>query len=404
MSTDTTKPPALPLLSDFVNSESAGGIVLMAAAALALLAANSPLVSIYQWLLGTPVEVRVGALQIAKPLLLWVNDGLMAVFFLLVGLELKRELIEGELSNLRRALLPAIAATGGMLGPALIYALANHSDEFALRGWAVPTATDIAFALGVLALLGSRVPTGLKVLLTSIAIFDDIGAIAIIAMFYTEHLSFAALSVAGMCIGILTMLNWRGVNARSVYLTIGLVMWVALLKSGVHATLSGVILAMFIPMRARVADAPSPLKSLEADLHKAVAFVILPLFAFCNAGVSLYGVGINELLHPVPLGIALGLILGKQIGVFGFCWLAIRAGIGTLPSGVSWLSLYGLSALCGIGFTMSLFIGSLAFDVSNVCFVFDERLGILVGSLISGVLGYLVLRGSLARSAAAQPR
>lgn len=404
MSTDTGKPPTLSLLSDFVHSESAGGIVLMAAAALALISANSPLVSIYQWLLGTPVEVRVGALQIAKPLLLWVNDGLMAVFFLLVGLELKRELIEGELSNLRRALLPAIAATGGMLGPALIYVLANHGDDFALRGWAIPTATDIAFALGVLTLLGSRVPTGLKVLLTSIAIFDDIGAIAIIAMFYTEHLSFTALSVAAVCIGILALLNWRGVDAHSIYLAVGLVMWVALLKSGVHATLSGVILAMFIPIRARVADAPSPLKSLEADLHKAVAFAILPLFAFCNAGVSLHGVGLNELLHPVPLGIALGLILGKQVGVFGFCWLAIRAGIGTLPSGVSWLSLYGLSALCGIGFTMSLFIGSLAFDVGNICFMFDERLGILLGSLISGVLGYLVLRRTLASGATAHPQ
>jgi len=399
--TATANRSALPLLSDFLRSESVGGIILMAAAALALLAANSPLASLYQWLLGTPVEVRVGALQIAKPLLLWVNDGLMAVFFLLVGLELKRELVEGELADWRRALLPAFAAAGGMLGPALLYVLVNHGDAFALRGWAIPTATDIAFALGVLALLGSRVPIGLKVLLTSIAIFDDIGAIAIIAVFYTDNLSMMALTVAGACLLVLAMLNRLHVGTRSIYLLVGVVMWVALLKSGVHATLSGVALALFIPIRAATPDAPSPLKRLEADLHRAVAFVILPLFAFCNAGVPLHGVGINELLHPVPLGIALGLLVGKQAGVFAACWLAIRLGVGSLPLGMSWLSLYGLSLLCGIGFTMSLFIGSLAFDVSNACFMFDERLGIVLGSLVSGVAGYLVLRVSLARNGVA---
>lgn len=394
--------PVIPLLSDFFRTESAAGIVLMATALMALIAANSPLAPLYDLLLSTPVEIRVGALRIAKPLLLWVNDGLMAVFFLLVGLELKRELIEGELSNLRRALLPAIAAIGGMAVPALIYLGVNHGNPLAIRGWAIPTATDIAFALGVLSLLGSRVPTGLKVLLTSIAIFDDIGAVAIIAMFYTDQLSFSALTIAAISIGLLAILNRRGVEARSVYLVIGIVMWVALLKSGVHATLSGVILAMFIPIRARDADAPSPLKTLESDLHASVAFMVLPVFAFCNAGVALAGVGVAQVLHPVPLGIALGLVLGKQIGVFGFCWLAIRVGIGALPSGVSWLSLYGLSVLCGIGFTMSLFIGSLAFDGVNVAGLFDERLGILVGSLVAGVIGYLILRVSLARNAIAQ--
>ncbi len=399
-STDAKHSPP-PSLGAFVHSEAAGGIVLMVAAALALLAANSPLVSYYQWLLGIPVEVRVGALQIAKPLLLWVNDGLMAVFFLLVGLELKRELVEGELSDWRRALLPAIAAVGGMVGPALIYVLANQGNPFALRGWAIPTATDIAFALGVLALLGSRVPVGLKVLLTSIAIFDDIGAIAIIAMFYTDDLSVTALAVAGTCLAVLIALNRAHVVARNAYLLVGIVMWVALLKSGVHATLSGVILAMCIPIRPRCPDAPSPLKRLESDLHKTVALAILPLFAFCNAGVPLRGVGIGELLHPVPLGIALGLIVGKQAGIFGACWLAIRLRVGALPLGMSWQSLYGLSLLCGIGFTMSLFIGSLAFDASNACFVFDERLGIVLGSLLSGVAGYAVLRWSLRNTVAA---
>ena len=392
--------PVIPLLTDFFRTESAAGIVLMGTALLALIAANSPLAPFYDLLLSTPVEVRVGALQIAKPLLLWVNDGLMAVFFLLVGLELKRELVEGELSDLRTALLPAFAAVGGMAVPALIYLAINHGNPLAIRGWAIPTATDIAFALGVLSLLGSRVPLGLKVLLTSIAIFDDIGAIAIIAMFYTDQLSFTALTVAAACVGVLSVLNWRGVEARSVYLTIGAVMWVALLKSGVHATLSGVILAMFIPIRTRRADAPSPLKSLESDLHATVAFMVLPVFAFCNAGVALAGVGMEQVMHPVPLGIALGLTLGKQIGVFGFCWLAIRLGIGSLPGGVSWLSLYGLSMLCGIGFTMSLFIGGLAFDGANFEALFDERLGILVGSLLSGVVGYLLLRASLKHEAA----
>jgi NhaA family Na+:H+ antiporter len=388
-----------PLLGDFWRTEAAAGTFLMAAALLALLVANSPLAPWYGLLLDVPVEVRVGALQIAKPLLLWVNDGLMAVFFLLVGLELKRELIEGELSDLRVALLPAVAAIGGMLVPALIYLALNHDNAVAARGWAIPAATDIAFALGVLALLGSRVPAGLKILLTSIAIFDDIGAIVIIALFYTDDLSITALTVAGACLLVLGLFNRLNVGARSVYLLVGAVMWVALLKSGVHATLSGVLLAAFIPIRAPSRDVPSPLKSLESDLHAAVAFAILPIFAFCNAGMPLQGVGMQDLLHPVPLGIAAGLLLGKQVGVFAACWLAIRIGIGVLPRGVSWLSLYGLSILCGIGFTMSLFIGTLAFEGGDTAALFDERLGILLGSLLSGAAGYAVLRRSLRNAA-----
>lgn len=389
----------LPLLNDFWRTEAASGAVLIATAVLAMVVANSPLDTLYWRLLGTPVEIRTGALQIAKPLLLWVNDGLMAVFFLLVGLELKREIVEGELSDLRRALLPAFAAAGGMLAPALAYLWFNHDDPVGVRGWAIPAATDIAFALGVLSLLGSRAPVALRVLLASIAIFDDIGAIAIIALFYTSHLSMSALLVAAGCILVLAGLNAFRVGARSVYLPVGAAMWVALLKSGVHATLSGVILALFIPIHPSHAGEASPLKSLEEDLHAAVAFLILPLFAFCNAGVPLRSIGLEELLHPVPLGIAVGLIVGKPLGVFAFSWLAVRSGVGALPEGVGWRSLLGLSMLCGIGFTMSLFIGSLAFDSPSDSFVFDERLGILFGTFVSSVAGYLWLRLGSGREA-----
>lgn len=382
----------IPLLSDFLRTESAAGILLMATATLALLIANSPMAPLYALLLDTPVEIRVGALHIGKPLLLWVNDGLMAVFFLLVGLELKRELVEGSLSRFRVAVLPAIAALGGMLVPAAVYLAITQGNPAHARGWAIPAATDIAFALGVLSLLGPRVPTSLKVLLTSIAIFDDIGAIAIIALFYTDQLALGALLVALACIIVLALLNRLRVSARSVYLAIGAVMWVALLKSGVHATLSGVILALFIPMHSTDRDQPSPLKSLESDLHATVAFMVLPAFAFCNAGIPLLGIGIPQLLHPVPLGIAAGLVLGKPLGVFGFCWLAIRLGLASKPQDIGWQALFGLAVLCGIGFTMSLFIGTLAFDGSNTADLFDERVGIIAGSLLAGIAGWALLR------------
>jgi NhaA family Na+:H+ antiporter len=394
INTDTT------FITRFLRQESSGGILLVGAALLAMLLANSPLGYLYEMLIEVPVAVRIGALEIAKPLLLWVNDGLMAVFFLLVGLELKRESLEGELSSLRKVVLPGLGAVGGMAVPALIYILLNADDPIARQGWAIPAATDIAFALGVLSLLGSKVPASLKLFLTSLAIFDDIGAIVIIALFYTSKISMTALAVSAACIAALFVLNRRGVVDTSPYIVVGAVMWIALLKSGVHATLAGVILAMFLPMRARTDPAISPLKSLEGDLHSAVAYVILPVFAFCNAGIDFTGMGMSQVLHGVPLGIALGLFVGKQLGVFGFCWLGIRLRLTELPNDISWTSLYGTAVLCGIGFTMSLFIGSLAFEESGIDKTVDERLGIMLGSLVSGVVGYLILRSSLRQPSA----
>ncbi|WP_269617593.1 Na+/H+ antiporter NhaA [Zhongshania sp. BJYM1] len=381
-------------ISQFLKQESAGGILLVLASALAMVLANSPLFSLYNLLIETPVVVQVGALKLAKPLLMWVNDGFMAVFFLLVGLELKREFLEGELSELSKIVLPGLGAIGGMVIPALIYVAMNATDPVALQGWAIPTATDIAFALGVLSLLGSRVPMTLKVFLTALAIFDDIGAILIIAFFYTSKISMTALVVAAICVAVLWCLNRRGIEEKSPYILVGLVMWVALVKSGVHATLAGVVLAMFVPMRSKDPDGTSPAKSLEHDLHSVVAFFILPVFAFCNSGISFSGLGLEHIMHGVPLGITLGLFFGKQIGVFVFCWLGIKLHLTKLPDGMSWASLYGTALLCGIGFTMSLFVGSLAFEDVGVDRIFDERLGIILGSLLSGGLGYIVLRFS----------
>lgn len=382
-------------ISSFFKLESASGIILMLAAVLALVFANTPLQFYYDLLLDTPVEIRIGAFEIAKPLLLWINDGLMAVFFFLIGLELKRELIEGELSDKRNIILPGVGAIGGMAIPALIYIYFNQADPIAIKGWAIPAATDIAFALGVLTLLGSRVPTTIKIFLASLAIFDDVGAIIIIAIFYTAKISFTSLIVVACCIPILALLNKRNTTSLSPYILIGLVMWSAVLKSGVHATLAGVVLAMFIPIRSKTDSSISPLKEMEHDLHPVVAFFILPIFAFANAGVNFSGVGSGQLLHSVPVGIALGLFAGKQAGVFGLCWLAIKLKLTSLPKGISWMSLYGAAALCGIGFTMSLFIGSLAFEETGVNQMFDERLGVILGSLASGILGYMVLRVSL---------
>lgn len=382
-------------IQSFLRLESAGGLLLIFAAALALICANTSLEFYYQLLLSTPVEIRVGSLEVAKPLLLWINDGLMAVFFFLVGLELKRELIEGELADKRNIILPGVGAIGGMLVPAAIYLYFNADDPIAAKGWAIPAATDIAFALGVLLLLGSRVPTTIKIFLTSLAIFDDIGAIIIIAFFYTSKISLSALLVVAICLPILAVLNKRNVISSSPYILIGVVMWVATLKSGVHATLAGVVLAMFIPIRSKTDPNISPLKRIESDLHSVVAFFVLPVFAFANAGISFSGVGIEQIAHPVPIGIALGLFLGKQVGIFGLCALSVKLGMARLPVGMNWLSLYGTAALCGIGFTMSLFVGSLAFEETGVNLLFDERLGIIIGSLASGLVGFLVLKFSL---------
>jgi NhaA family Na+:H+ antiporter len=381
-------------LRDFLRLEAASGVILVAAAIVAMVVANSPLAGLYASLIELPVEVRVGEFQIAKPLLLWINDGLMALFFLMVGLELKREVIEGHLSDMRQAAFPVVGAFGGMLAPALIYVWFNQGDAAALQGWAIPAATDIAFALAILLLLGNRVPVALRIFLVSIAIFDDIGAIVIIALFYTSKLSVLALSVALACLPILYVLNRRRVLEHAPYLVVGIVMWAALLKSGVHATLAGIVLAFFIPIRGPEREV-SPLHDLEHDLHTVVAFFILPIFAFANAGISLSGVSLEYLMHPVPLGIAAGLFIGKQFGIFIFCWLSVRIGLAKLPEDLGWLSTYGVALLCGVGFTMSLFIGSLAFEETGVNLLFDERLGIVVGSLLSGVCGYLVLRASL---------
>lgn len=375
----------------FMKLESAGGILLMVAAVLAMIAANTPLSIYYGSLIDLPVAVSIGDFEIAKPLLLWINDGLMAVFFFLIGLELKRELVEGELADPSAIVLPAIGALGGMVAPALLYMYFNSDDLVAMKGWAIPAATDIAFSLGILGLLGTRVPIALKIFLVSLAIFDDIGAIVIIALFYTDDLSLTALLVAASCTSMLFILNRRHVISLAPYIFVGLIMWVAVLKSGVHATLAGVVMALFIPIKPRAGSNYSPLKEMEHDLHGVVAFAILPIFAFANAGVQLVGVSAESFLHPVPVGIALGLFLGKQIGIFGLCWLAIKAGIVKLPSSLNLKALYGVSLLCGVGFTMSLFIGSLAFESSGVNLLFDERLGIIAGSLVSGLAGYLFL-------------
>jgi NhaA family Na+:H+ antiporter len=387
-------------IKNFLKMEASGGIVLMGAAVLAIIAANSPAKDLYAYILDTPVEVRVGALQIAKPLLLWVNDGLMAIFFFLVGLELKREILEGELSRPANVLLPAVGAVGGIVVPVAIFVWFNSGDAAAMQGWAIPAATDIAFALGILMLLGSRVPVSLKVFLVSLAIFDDLSAIVIIAIFYSTDLSTGALIVGAFCLGILGLMNWRGVNTVSPFILVGIIMWIAVLKSGVHATLAGVVLAAFIPMRDSTDAAHSPLRELEHDLHSVVAFGVLPLFAFVNSGISFSGVGFADLLHPVPLGIAAGLFIGKQVGIFLLCFLAIKVGLARLPEGASWGSLYGVSILCGVGFTMSQFVGSLAFE--NVALdpdvIFDERLGIILGSALSAVAGYIILHLTLPKA------
>jgi len=385
------------LINKFLQQKSSTGILLMLSAALALIIANTPLSVYYDLLISTEVAIKVGALEIAKPLLLWINDGLMAIFFLLIGLELKREFLVGELNELRKISLPAFGAVGGMAMPALVYLFFNAGDDYTARGWAIPAATDIAFAMGILLLLGSRVPKSLKVFLISLAIFDDIGAIAIIALFYTENISTVPLLVVAASLVVLLLMNRSGVNGIAVYLLLGAVMWVAMLKSGVHATLAGVLLAMFIPLRSkhRDDDMPSPLLALESDLHNMVSYAILPIFAFANAGVDLRGVGMDELLHPVPVGVALGLLLGKQVGVFSMCWIGVRTGLASLPAGMSWKGLYGVAALSGVGFTMSLFIGSLAFQETVANRIFDERVGIIAGSLAAGLLGYFVVKWSL---------
>ncbi len=380
---------ALQKLQGFMKQDTSAGIVLMIAALAALIANNSPLSGLYAGFLDAPVAVRLGALEIAKPAVLWINDGLMAIFFFLVGLEIKREVLEGELSSFDKAALPAIAAIGGMAGPALIYVWINWGgDPAAMNGWAIPAATDIAFALGILALLGPRVPVALKVLLLAIAIIDDLGAIVIIAIFYTSELSTNALTLAMVAFVVALALNRMGIRSLTPYVLLGVFMWVCVLKSGVHATLAGVLIAMAVPLKA--GDAKSPLKRAEHGLHPWVSFLVLPIFAFANAGVSLAGISAEQLFAPIPLGIAFGLFFGKQIGVMFASLVAVKFGIANLPKGVTWKQVYGLACLTGVGFTMSLFIGSLAFASPET--MNDVRLGVLMGSIASGVLGYVLLR------------
>lgn len=376
-----------------MRQDSASGILLIFAAVLAMVLENSPLNLFYGALLDTPVEIRIGELHLAKPLLLWINDGLMAVFFLLIGLEVKREFLEGELSRPDQIILPGLGAIGGMLVPAVIYYWLNQGDPIALNGWAIPAATDIAFALGVITLLGKRVPVSLRVFLMALAIFDDLGAIIIIAIFYTSDLSFASLIIALVAIVILFALNIMRVSRISAYVVVGVILWVAVLKSGVHATLAGVILGLMIPLKDAKNSDRSPLRELEHGLHQWVALLIVPVFAFANAGVSLSGLTFDSLLEPIPLGIAAGLFLGKQMGIMLFCGVAIMLGFAKLPSRASWSGFYATTILCGIGFTMSLFIASLAFEQTGTSsIIMGDRLGILLGSGLSAVVGYLILR------------
>ncbi len=376
-------------ITRFFQLEAAGGLLLIAAAALALIINNSPLSWLYNAFLETPVEARIGALQIAKPLLLWINDGLMALFFLVIGLEVKREVLEGHLSKPSQIVLPGAAAIGGMLVPALIYVALNTGNAEALNGWAIPMATDIAFALGVLALLGKRVPVSLKLFLMTLAIIDDLGAIIVIALVYSGELSQVSLILAAVSIITLIAMNRSGVSRLAPYMLVGLVLWVCVLKSGIHATLAGVVLAFCIPLR--TSSKASPLLTLEHGLHPWVAYGILPLFAFANAGVSLAGVTMDSFTHSVPLGIAAGLLLGKTLGVFGLTWLAVKTRMASLPKEANWGHVLGVSILCGIGFTMSLFVGSLAFEPGVSAYAGEDRMGILTGSILSAIIGYGVM-------------
>lgn len=377
---------------NFVKLGSIGGILLFIAAIAAMVLKNSPIADWYSHLLTLPVQIRVGELDLNKPLVLWVNDGLMAIFFLLVSLEIKREMLVGHLSKLSSIVLPGIAAIGGIILPALIFITLNYKNPDNLHGWAIPTTTDIAFALGVLALLGSRVPVSLKIFLMTLAVLDDLAAIVIIALFYSGNLSWASLVVALITTVALFTLNSFNVKRIAPYILLGIILWVSVLKSGVHATLAGVILAFAIPLGDPNSDHASPMKRLIHDLHPWVAFGILPLFAFMNAGIAFSDFNPNKLFNSVPVGIALGLLIGKPLGVLLFSWLTIKIRLASLPERANWLQFIGVAFLCGIGFTMSLFIGSLAFQQGAAGYARADRLGIIVGSLLAGIIGYILLR------------
>lgn len=383
------------MIEEFIKKESSSGILLIFTTIFALVLSNTFMAPLYESFLHIPIEIRFGSLHIDKSLYHWVNDGLMAIFFLLIGLEVKREILEGHLSSLSQVALPGIAAVGGMVVPAAIYLYFNQNNPLAVNGWAIPTATDIAFALGIISLLGNRVPTSLKIFLMALAIIDDLGAIVIIAIFYTVELSQLSIIIALISLAALIALNIFCVTKKAAYFILGTILWISVLKSGVHATLAGVILAFTIPLKAKDENnqSISPLKELEHNLHFWVAFLILPLFAFVNAGVNVTEISLSQMSGSVPLGIMLGLFFGKQIGVFGFSWIAIKLKLAKLPEDSNWMQFYGVSVLTGIGFTMSLFIVSLAFEDDSI-FQYTDKLAILVGSFLSGIVGYLVLRAS----------
>ena len=385
-------------LKDFLKQESAGGIVLIASAILALIIANSPLAPSYFGTLETKLNLSYGAFEINKPLLLWINDGLMAVFFFLIGLEVKREILGGQLSSWDKASLPLVAAIGGMAVPALVFVAFNYNEPENIGGWAIPAATDIAFALGILSLLGPRVPVAMKALLLAIAVIDDIGAITVIALFYSGEIKTNMLIGAAVVYALLFAVNRLKIASGMPYVILTVIMWVFVLKSGVHATLAGVAAGMMIPTQTR--EGTNLLYEMEHTLHKWVAFMVIPIFGFANAGVSLIGVSPAMILQPLPLGIALGLLIGKQIGIVGMAWIGVKAGFASLPEGIGWRKIHGLSLLAAIGFTMSLFIGGLAFD--NPAQVDAVKIGVLGGSLIAAVGGFLLLKSALPLEATGQ--
>lgn len=382
---------AIRNIREFMSLEASAGILLFTTALLALFIDNSPLASYYETFFHTPLSVSLGNFKLEKPLLLWINDGFMTIFFLLVGLEIKRELIEGELNTISKVVLPMIAAVGGMAIPAAIYLGINWHDPLALKGWAIPVATDTAFSLAILSLLGKRIPDSLRMFLTALAIFDDIGAIIVMAVFYTARISLLMLLLALLLVCILMLLNCSNVQALGAYSIVGLLLWLCVLQSGVHATLAGIVIAMTIPLNTKKGAVESPLHILEQKLHPWVAFGILPLFAFANAGVSLTGLELQHLVSTIPLAIACGLFFGKQIGIWTATMLGVKCGVSRLPANMTPLGLYGLSLVAGVGFTMSLFIGTLAFH-SLAPFAAFVRIGVIIGSFFSGILGYFVLR------------
>lgn len=385
-------PQPAGFLTRLVTHEAFAGVLMIAAAALALIFANTALSGAYYGFLETKLSLLINGIGLSKPLLLWINDGLMAIFFFLIGLELKREMVEGRLKNPRDVMLPGLAALGGMAAPMAVFLVITRAYPELASGWAIPAATDIAFAVGVLALLGKRIPSSLKIFLLTLAILDDMGAILIIALFYGSGIDTGYLGMAVVPLAGLIFLNLRGTHRIAPFMLLGAIMWFLVLKSGIHPTVAGVITAFTIPLKDRFGK--SPLHSLEHNLHPYVIYFIAPVFALANAGIDLSGIELADFLSPLPLGIAAGLFIGKQIGVFGVTWLTVKSGLARLPHGVSWTMIWGLSMLAGIGFTMSLFIGSLSFPGDEMMNM--VRLGVMTGSAFSAVLGYLVLRRATA--------